>query len=347
MAITKEVFGNLPDGRTAYRFILENSRGTKAEITNFGAILLALWVRDHSGIYQDVVLGYDTLEEYFDNHPMFGATVGRCVNRISNASFSIGDQTYKLVKNRGNHNIHSDKEHGFHKVLWDYEITGNTSLKLTYVSVDGEQGFPGTLQVSLTYTLTEADGLMLSYYAVTNKPTLINMTNHSYFNLGGHKQKDILNTLFCIQADQYTPVDEDIIPTGELRNVGGTPMDFTTPASLRDRIHADFDQLKIEGGYDHNFVIRQPHTGIRKMAEAQDPVTGICMEVYSDSLGLQFYTSNSLASTKGKEGKVYGKYAGFCMEPDFFPNSINTEGFEKPIFTKDREYNYTTIYQFY
>lgn len=347
MSVEVHSFGMLPDGRMVQRFLLTNVKGTRVEVTNYGAILLSLWVKDNKGVFQDVVLGYEDLVEYLDNHPMFGATVGRCVNRISNASFYLDGIEYQLKQNRGRHNIHSDKEHGFHKQLWDYEIIGDSAIRFYIVSPDGDQGFPGTLRVSLTYTLSEADGLILSYYAETDQKTIINLSNHSYFNLAGHNQSDILDTQFTIHADAFTPIDKEIIPTGELRLVQGTPMDFTKPDSIRNRLYTMDPQLCIESGYDHNYVIHHPHTGLRCMASAMEPSSGIRMAVYGDLPGLQFYTGNSLTETKGKHGMVYERYSGFCMEPQFFPNSINTEGFEKPIFDQDHVYRYTTIYQFY
>lgn len=201
----------------------------KAVITNFGAILISLFVKDKKGNFQDVVLGYDSLEEYLDNHPMFGATVGRNVNRISNAKFELDGKTYLLDKNRGNHNIHSDKEHGFHKVIWDYEITGENSVCLSYLSCDMEQGFPGEVYIKMTYTLTETNGLILSYFATPNKRTILNVTNHTYFNLG----ENIFSTEFCIHAKSFTPVDEDIIPTGEIIS----PIDGQI-VMIQDSLHA-------------------------------------------------------------------------------------------------------------
>lgn len=346
MSVARKKIGNIKDGREVFLFSIRNSRGTTAEITNYGAVLVSLLVKNREGIFRDVVLGYDSIEEYFDNHPMFGATVGRNANRISNAFFVLDEKVYHLVKNRGCHNIHSDKENGFHKVLWDYEITGNNSVKLIYESKDGEQGFPGMLDVSVTYHLTEGDGLIISYHAVSNKKTLINMTNHSYFNLAGHGKGSIMDTDFTIQADAYTPVDKDIIPTGEICPVEGTPMDFNRPQRLDQVIKADYRQLKLAGGFDHNFVIRNPHSGVRKMAEADNSTAGMRLEVYSDLPGMQFYTGNSLKDVLGKDGAVYSKWSGFCMEPQYFPNSINTKGFEVPIMNAGEEYQSTIIYQF-
>lgn len=347
MSVKKCNFGTLTTGKEVYRFVLENRNGTKAVVSNYGALLISLWFKDKYKIYQDLVLGYDTLSEYEYNNPMFGAVVGRNVNRISNAQFILDDKKYNLQKNRGKHNIHSDKNNGFHKVVWDYIITGENSVQFSYISPDGEQGFPGTVKVFVTYTLTETDGLILSYYASTDKKTLLNLTNHSYFNIGGNEQSDILDTLFYINADFFTPVDTDIIPTGEIISVSNTPMDFRNFSNIRERINDNYEQIKIEKGFDHNYVINNPNTGIRKVAEARNNKSGIVMELYSDMPGLQFYTSNSLNNENGKRNNVYNAYSGFCMEPDYFPNAINTEGFEKPIFDEHKEFKSTTIYQFY
>lgn len=346
MSVARERFGFMKDGREAFLFTIRNFRGMAVSITNYGAVLVSLLVKEGEGSFHDVVLGYDSLEEYFQNYPMFGATVGRNANRISNALFVLDEKVYHLVKNRGCHNIHSDKENGFHKVLWDYEITGNNSVKLSYRSRDGEQGFPGMLDVSVTYHLTEGDGVIISYHAVSDKRTLLNMTNHSYFNLKGHGAGSIMDTEFMIQADAYTPVDKDIIPTGEICRVQGTPMDFNRPNRLDQVIKAEYGQLKLAGGFDHNFVIGNPHSGVRKMAEAVNSTAGVRMEVYSDLPGMQFYTGNSLKDVSGKNGAVYTKWSGFCMEPQYFPNSINTKGFEVPVINEGEEYKSTTIYQF-
>ena len=226
MSIRKELFGKMKDGRAVYRFTIENSKGMKAQVTNYGAILVSLFVKDRMGQLKDVVLGYDQLEDYFSNDLLFGATVGRNVNRIENATFKIDGITYHLVKNKNGHNIHSDKEAGFHKVLWDFKIVNDNAITFFYKSYDGEQGFPGNLDIAVTYSLTGANGLMISYRGISDKKTLINMTNHTYFNLGGHNSGDILDTMITINADYYTLIKKDIIPTGEIAQVNGSPMDF-------------------------------------------------------------------------------------------------------------------------
>ena len=346
MSVEKKRFGILPDGRTAGLYKIKNQKGFEVHVTDFGVNIVSLLVKNRNGEKKDVALGFDHLEDYMDNHGMFGATVGRNVNRISNAEFEIDGRTHCLAKNRGRHNIHSDKEHGFHKVLWDAEIIDENAVKFSYVSPDGEQGFPGELKVMVTYTVTEAGGLIISYEAVSDKKTLINLTNHNYFNLGGHESGSIEDTEVKILADEFTPVDEDIIPTGEFRQVEGTPMDFRRRKRIQKDISDDYDQLKYGNGYDHNFVIRSSGCGIRKIAEAYQRQQGILMEVYSDLPGLQFYTGNSICDIQGKGGVIYRKRSGFCMEPQYFPNSINTETFEAPVFDAGEKYHAAVMYQF-
>lgn len=346
MDIKKELFGMTKEGKEAYIFTIENSKGMKAQVTNYGAILVSLFVKDKYEKLKDVVLGYEKLEDYFTNDLLFGATVGRNVNRIENAEFKIDGITYHLVKNKNEHNIHSDKEGGFHKVLWDFRLVNDNALEFYYKSVDGEQGFPGNLDISVTYSLTEANGLIISYRGVSDKKTLINLTNHTYFNLSGHDSGDILDTMVTIDADYYTPIKEEIIPTGEIVEVKDTPMDFKVMKFIGEEINRDFEQLKLAQGYDHNFVLNNQDIGIRKIAEAFNRTSGIAMEVYSDQLGLQFYAGNTMKDSIGKGGAIYKKRGGFCMEPQFFPNSINIENFKPPLFDKGEEFKTTTIYQF-
>lgn len=346
MGIQKDLFGITKEGKEAYLFTLENSKGMKIQITNYGAILVSLFVKNKLGELKDVVLGYDKLEDYFSNDLMFGATVGRNVNRIENAEFKIDGITYHLVKNKNNHNIHSDKEAGFHKVLWDYNIVNDNAVRFYYKSFDGEQGFPGNLDISVTYSLSEANGLIISYRGISDKKTLINLTNHTYFNLNGHDSGDILDTMVTIDADYYTPIREEIIPTGEIAPVKETPMDFRNMKLIGKEIDSDCEQIKLAQGYDHNFALNNQDIGIRKIAEAFSKTSGIAMEVYSDQLGLQFYAGNTMKETVGKGGAIYKKRGGFCMEPQFYPNSINIKSFKSPVFDKGEEYKTTTIYQF-
>lgn len=346
MSVTKRLFGLTKEKKEAYIFTLLNEKGVKAEVTNFGAILVSLCVFSNMGESKDVVLGFDDLEAYFDNYMLLGATVGRNVNRIEGAKFKIDDVEYILADNNNGNNIHSDKEHGFHKVLWDFHIIHDNAVEFYYRSVDGEQGFPGNLDVSVTYSLTNANGLIISYRAISDKKTLINLTNHTYFNLNGHGNGSILDTAVTINANFYTPIKEGIIPTGEIVMVKDTVFDFTGTKIIRKDIGSDDEQLKLAQGYDHNFVLNNQNIGIRKIAEAFSENSGIAMEVYSDLPGVQFYTGNTMKKTVGKEGAIYEKRGGFCIEPHFYPNSVNIENFPSPIFEQGEEYKTTTIYQF-
>jgi len=347
MKVTKNNFGYMDDGKEVFLYTIENDLGMKAMITDFGAILVSLYVPDKDAKLKDVVLGYDNLATYKVNFDMLGTTVGRNVNRIKEGKFKIHDVTYQLAINDNDNNIHSHMEHGFHKVLWKAEIIADNSVSFFYHSPDGENGFPGNLDVSVTYTLTETNGLMLSYYGISDKKTLINLTNHSYFNLSGHNSGDILDTIVWINANSYTPVAKGTITTGEIASVEGTPMDFRKSKSIGKEIQTDFEQLKLVYGYDHNFVLNGQRCGVRKVATAESPKTGIKMAVYTDLPGLQFYTGNTTRDIIGKEHCLITKNSGFCMESQYYPNSINISCFPQPVFDKDAEYKTTTIYQFY
>ncbi|MDO5147190.1 MAG: aldose epimerase family protein [Eubacteriales bacterium] len=334
MSVTNESFGTLPDGRDVRLLTLRNKHGFTVQVTNFGVNIVSILVKNRQGNFIDVSLGYDNLEQYTDNYPMFGATVGRNVNRISNAQFTLDGHQYHLVKNRGRHNIHSHKEHGFHKVLWDVEISGENAVKFSYTSPDGENGFPGEVRFSIVYTVTEGDGLLISYCGVPDRTTILNVTNHNYFNLSGHDSGTINKTQVRINADMYTPVDADVIPTGEIRPLAGSALDFCNWKEIGETIA------------DHNYVIRNQHSGMRKIAEARERSSGIWMELYSDLPGMQFYTSDSLKDCTGKGHTVYRKRNGFCMEPHYYPDSVNIPAFETPVFDEHHSYQTSTLYQF-
>ena len=253
---------------------------------------------------------------------------------------------YQLEINENDNNIHSSMAHGFHKVLWEAESFTDDSVSFTYHSPDMENGFPGNLDISLTYTLTDTGALILSYYGTTDKKTLVNLTNHSYFNLSGYETGNILDTIVWINAEQFTPVRKGIIPTGEIRDVAGTPMDFRKPRAIGQEIHADDEQLKLVYGYDHNFVLKGFGKGLRKAATAESPKSGIRMTVYTDLPGLQFYAGNTTRDIIGKGGVLITKNSGFCMESHYYANSINTPNFPQPILDKGGLYKTTTIYQF-
>lgn len=344
MSIEKRIFGKLQDGRDAFLYTIRNKKGSSALLCDFGAILVSLFVPDRRGELRDVVLGYDALTAYESNFDMLGATVGRNVNRIEKGQFQIDGQRYQLEINENQNNIHSSMGNGFHKVLWTAESYTDDSVTFQYHSPDGENGFPGNLEMNLTYTLTDQDGLILSYHGKSDKNTLVNLTNHSYFNLAGEGK--ILDTLVWINADAFTPVREDHVPTGEIWPVEGTPMDFRLPKPIGRDIGADDEQLKNVEGYDHNFVLRGNDVGLRKAASALSEQSGILMTVYTDLPGLQFYGGNTTRDVLGKKGVMIGKNSGFCMESHYFPNSINIANFEQPLLLKEADYRTTTIYQF-
>jgi aldose 1-epimerase len=345
MNITKESFGILPDSTPVYIFTFTNANGILMKVTNYGGIITSLEVPDRNGHLDDVVLGYDDLEGYLKDAPYFGAIVGRYGNRIANGRFTLDGQEYVLAQNNGPNSLHGGIK-GFDKVLWDaQELRDSLSvgLRLHYISTDMEEGFPGNLDVTVEYLLTNLNELVIRYLATTDKPTPVNLTHHSYFNLNGAGNGNILNQLMQINAAAYTVVDDQLIPTGELRNVSGTPMDFRTPSSIGGRIaQTGGDPV----GYDHNFVLTDP--GLNNMAaRVTDTVTGRIMEVYTDQPGIQFYSGNFLdGSITGKEGKKYGQYYGFCLETQHFPDSPNQSSFPTTILRPGEEYRSTTVYRF-
>lgn len=347
MSIVKEFFGKTREDKEVFLYTLENSKGMKAKISTYGANLTALIVPDKNGKLDDVVLGYDTLEPYFENGSFFGATVGRCANRTAGAKFVIEGVTYQLDVNDGPNNLHSHFENGFHKQLWEaQEDESNNSVAFFYVSQDGETGFPGKLDISVTYTLTEENALEIHYYGISDKKTVINLTNHTYFNLAGHGSGKIEDELVWIKASHYTPVVPGAIPTGEIAPVAGTPFDFTDWRRVGDEVDSDYEQLTVVGGYDHNFVLDIESGKMDKIAEVKDPKSGRGMEVFSDLPGVQFYAGNFIGETVGKEGVNYGRRCGLCLETQYYPNSANQEGFPAPVFDAGQEYSTTTVYKF-
>lgn len=342
MSVTVREFGKMPDGRQVYLYSIENG-GIKAEVTNIGAILVSLFVPNRKGKVDDLVLGFDSAEAYLHNDSFFGATVGRNANRIADAKFDIDGKTYQLAVNDGKNNLHTDFAQGFHMQYWD-AITTDDSVKFSYLSKDMECGFPGNLEISVTYTVTPAHELILHYEGVSDKKTVINATNHSYFNLYGHDHGDISDTLLQIDADRYTPVVAGAIPTGELAPVASTPMDFTQWKEIGKEIDTDWEQLNLVKGYDHNYVINDYSGKLHRIAGAK--AGGREMTVYSDLPGVQFYAGNCIGHCTGKGNTEYKERFAFCLETQYFPNSINQEGFKKPLFDAGQKYDTETIYQF-
>ena len=311
------------------------------KITNYGGIVTSIVTPDKEGKLADVVLGFDDLQSYVDGHPYFGSIVGRYGNRIANAKFSIDGVEYSLAANNGPNHLHGGNK-GFDKVMWEAKekaFSDTASLRLRYLSPDGEEGYPGNLRVMVSYSLTSENELIIDYKASTDKSTPINLTHHSYFNLGG-TQENVLDHMLTISSNKYVLVNENLIPTGELKDVKGTPMDFSTAHSIGERI------AMVEGGYDHTYVLLN-EGNVLKVADVFDPQSGRGMEVYTSEPGMQFYTGNFLDGTlSGKNGIVYTQHHGFCLETQHFPDSPNQPEFPSAILNPGEEYAQKTIYKF-
>lgn len=345
MGIVKEKFGTTKCGKDVYAYTLSNANGMQAKVINFGAILVSLQVPDKNGVLADVVLGYDTLEDYYVNGSFFGATIGPSANRIAGACFEIDGQTYHLDVNDGENNLHSHIDEGYHKRIWDV-TEGTDSVTFTVEGKDGEMGFPGNKKVSITYSLSEDNALKLSYHGSCDAKTILNMTNHTYFNLSGHKAGSIEDHLLQINASHYTPVVPGSIPTGKIAPVAGTPMDFTQMKAIGQDINASCEQLKLGQGYDHNFVIDDADGTLREIAKVEDPKSGRVMKVFTDLPGVQFYAGNCIEAETGKEGASYGPRMGFCLETQYYPDHIHHSNFPQALFGPDRDYDSVTVYQF-
>lgn len=345
MTVQQEKFGVTKEGKEVTLYTLTNKRGMKAQVMNYGAILVRLYVPNKKGELADIVTGYDNLEKYFMNGCFFGATIGPSANRIGNAEFTLNGTTYKLPVNDGPNNLHSDIRAGFHKRVWDGAVNGD-EVTFTVKMEDGEMGFPGNITASVTYSLTDDDELKLVYHAESDKETVINLTNHTYFNLRGHDAGTILDEKLWINASNYTEVGPGSIPTGKILPVKDTPMDFTTAKRIGDEIDADFLPLKIGGGYDQNWVLDDYDGKIRLIARVDDEVAYRSMEVYTDLPGVQFYAGNSIIPHKGKDDVEYVKRSALCLETQYFPDSANKPEFPSCFFGPDKNYDTTTIYKF-
>lgn len=345
--ITKTTFGQLPDGQTADYFTLRNKNGMEVKITNYGGIITHWTTPDKNGVFEDIVLGYDTLGGYLKSSPYFGALVGRYGNRIGKAQFTLDGKTYTLAANNGPNSLHGGLK-GFDKVIWKAEtLDGENALKLTYVSKDGEEGFPGTLSTQVIYRLTDDNALEIEYTATTDKPTVVNLTNHTYFNLTGGKS-DVLSHQISINADRFVPVDATLIPTGTLSDVKGTVFDFTQPKAISAGINDPKDeQIKLGGGYDHCWVVNGAADSLRLAATAYEPTTGRFMEVFTTEPAVQFYTGNFLnGGITGKNNVVYNKRFGFCFETEHYPDSPNQPSFPSVVLRPGETYTTKTIYKF-
>ena len=348
-SVTVQEFGKLPNGETAQLFILKNRNGVETAITNYGGIIVTLKTYDAKGLLADVALGFETLAGYLRPHPYFGAIIGRYGNRIGKARFTLDGVTYTLAKNDGENSLHGGVE-GFDKKLWKARTESgpdSQTLVLSRTSPDGEEGYPGTLRTEVRYTLSDDDSFRIDYLATTDKKTVVNLTNHTYFNLKGQGNGDILDHEIRINASRFTPVDEGLIPTGELRPVEGTPVDFRKPARIGARIDADDEQIRRGRGYDHNFVLDREGEGLSFAARVIEPSTGRGLEVWTTEPGMQFYTGNFLdGSIIGKGGKAYPRRSGFCLETQHFPDSPNQPAFPSTVLEPGREYRSSTVWKF-
>ena len=347
--ITKTSFGKTDAGENVDLYTLRNTHGVEAKITSYGGIVVSLKVPDRNGKFDDVVLGFNDLADYLKPGPYFGALIGRYGNRIAKGRFTLNGVEYKLAVNNGENHLHGGIK-GFDKVVWtgrEMKTKAGPALALTYLSKDGEEGYPGNLTVRVVYTLTNNNELKIDYSATTDKDTVTNLTHHSYFNLAGEGNGDILNTRVTINADRFVPTDAGSIPLGELRKVSGTPFDFLTPHAIGERINADDEQIKFGSGYDHTWVINGRPGVMRFAALAYEPTSGRVMQVWTTEPGVQFYTGNFLDGTlTGKSGKLYPRRSGFCFETQHYPDSPNHPSFPTTTLKKGATYKSTTIYRF-
>ena len=347
--IQKQPFGKTADGTAVELYTLTNANGLEAKIMTYGGIVVSLKIPDRKGTLGDVVLGYDDLEGYLNNNPFFGALVGRYANRIAKGKFTLDGRLFSLVQNDGENHLHGGTR-GFDKVVWQARPVNSKNgvgLKLTYLSKDGEEGYPGNLFITVVYTLTGNNELKIVYSATTDKKTIVNLTHHSYFNLAGSGAGDILGHELMLNAERFTPIDKGSIPTGELRSVKGTPMDFTRPTSIGAMINQNDEQITFGSGLDHNWVLNKKGRELSLAARVYEPTTGRVMEVYTTEPGIQFYTGNFLDGTiRGKGGKVYLRRSGFCLEAQHFPDSPNKPNFPPVVLAPGQKYSQTTVYKF-
>jgi aldose 1-epimerase len=345
----KESFGKTPQGAAVEAYTFRNAHGLEVRAITHGGIIISLRVPDKRGHLDDVALGFDSLQGYIENPPYFGAIIGRYGNRIAGAKFTLDGVSYTLAANNGPNTLHGGLR-GFNKVIWKaepFQKAGSSGLIFTYTSKDGEEGYPGNLNVKVTYTLTDQDELTFDYEATTDKATPVNLTQHTYFNLAGEGHGDVLGHMMMLNADRFTPVDKTLIPLGELRSVKNTPLDFTQPTTIGARINDKDEQLGLGNGYDHTFVIRRNGAGPELAARVREPQSGRVMEVYTTEPGVQFYSGNFLDGTlTGKNGHVYKQRYGFCLETQHYPDSPNQPNFPSTILRPGQTYHSRTTYKF-
>ena len=342
MDIQKESFGKLPDGKEVNLYTLSNDNGVEAKITNYGGIIISLKTPDKQGRFADIVLGHDNLDGYLkDNSPYFGAIIGRVANRIAKGKFTLDGKEYILATNAGDNHLHGGNI-GFDKVIWNAEEIKNgdsVSLKLTYLSPNGDEGCPGNLDCTVIYTLTNDNELKINYEATTDKTTIVNLTNHCYFNLAGFDSGEIYGHQLWIDADKYTASDDDLMVTGEIESVKDTPLDFTTAESIGSRIEQ-------AGGYDNNYVINDWDGSSKEIAKVIEPTTGRVMTVYTTEPGVQLYTGNFIDGSITGKGATYNKHNGFCLETQHYPDSPNQPNFPSIVLKPGEKYTQITIYKF-
>jgi aldose 1-epimerase len=347
--VTVAPFGRMPDGQPVEAYTLTNAGGMQVRAITYGAIIQAIRVPDRSGHLADVTLGHDSLEGYLSASPYFGAVVGRYANRIARGRFTLEGRTYRLATNNGPNHLHGGVK-GYDKVVWrarSFQRGDTVGVRLEHTSPDGDEGYPGTVRVSVTYSLTAGNELVVEYEATTDRPTPLNLSQHTYFNLAGEGSADILDHVLTIQADRYTPVDTTLIPTGELSSVAGTPFDFRTPTPIGARIGQPRPQLQRGKGYDHNFVLRRAGSGPAHAARVLDPTTGRTLNIWTTEPGLQFYSGNFLDGTiTGKGGRTYQHRTGLVLETQHFPDSPNQPAFPSTILRPGAEYRSRTVFAF-
>lgn len=344
MSMATRSFGTTKEGAAVTLYTITNKNGLSVSAIDYGANIVSLMVPDKNGVAEDIVLGFDDVAGYEVNGCFFGAFIGRHGNRIGQAKFELNGKTYELEKNDGANNLHGGTP-GYHQVMYQASTTDN-SVTFTRVSPDMEQGYPGNLEISLTYTLTDDNELKLDYVTKSDEDTLCNLTNHSYFNLKGHKGGEITDHIVTIKANGFTGTSDDLIPDGSIVDVTDTPMDFRKPRRVADDIGSDYAPIVLAGGYDHNFVLDKPEGSFEKVAEVTEETSGRTMEVYTDLPGMQLYSGNFIEKENGKEGQIYTKRTGICFETQYFPNSINVPEFTPCVLKAGDTFRSTTVYKF-
>ena len=348
MSIVESYYGTI-NGQDVKSYTITNKNNLKMEIITYGGIITSIWTPDKNGKFDDIVLGYDNLSDYQKGDKFFGAIIGRCGNRIKNSRFILNGREYVLESNDGKNHLHGGSK-GFHTVIWSGEILNDkyNTIRLTYFSKDMEAGYPGNLKAVVEYSLTDNDELVINYSAISDKDTICNFTNHSYFNLSGHASGEILNHKLLLNASKFTPNDSESVPTGEILEVNNTPMDFRKLKRIGEDIDIDYDQIKFGNGYDHNWLLDSKGDKNILSAKLVDESSGRAMNMYTTNVGVQVYSGNFLdGSDIGKDNVSYRKRSGICLETQFVPNAINDSKFESPVIKANKEYNQTTVYKFY